>query len=184
MEQYSAAYPQPTYGTAPARMYPQRRPQELDRPAPVDTPTLNAGFQGEQFRVVPLDAPAGIHDTYTPLHRRNANRAQHQSSDQLATMSSTVSPHAVSVLSRLGTRFKDCSDKFGGDDGENWEYIFSSYMNCVTQWGVPEHAALRNVENILAGQARTYYKRKVQANPSFFKNLKELSVFMLSIFHG
>ena len=130
MEQYSAAYPQPTQGTTPARVHPQRCTQELVRPALVDTPTLDAGFQGDQFRVVPLGAPGGIHDTYTSLHRRNANRAQHQSSDQLTTMSSTVCPHAVSVLSRLGTRFKDRSDKFGGTMGKIGKNIQLLYELC------------------------------------------------------
>ena len=93
-------------------------------------------------------------------------------------------PYAVTVLSKLAQRFKDCAYKFGGEDGENWEDIHSTYMNCVVQWGVPEHAALRNIENIVAVQARTYYKRKVQAHPQYFRTCEEVNAFMLSTFHG
>lgn len=43
---------------------------------------------------------------------------------------------------------------------------------------------MRNIENILAGQARTYYKRKVQPDPQYFKSCEEVNEFMLSTFHG
>lgn len=95
-----------------------------------------------------------------------------------------VSTHAVNVLSKLATRFKDRSDKFGGDDGENWEDVYSTYINWVTQWGIPEHAALRNIENILAGEAKTYYKRRVQADPMAFTTCDEVNRFILATFHG
>ncbi|CAN8077282.1 unnamed protein product [Agarophyton chilense] len=57
-------------------------------------------------------------------------------------------------------------------------------MSCVLQWGMPEYAALRNIENILAGQAWTYFKRKVQSNPQFFRTCEEVIIFMMSTFHG
>lgn len=95
-----------------------------------------------------------------------------------------ISTHAVNVLSKLATRFKDRADKFGGDDGENWEDVYSTYLNCASQWRVPEHAALRNIEIILAGEAKTYSKRKVQANPNAFSCCEQVNQFILKTFHG
>ena len=88
------------------------------------------------------------------------------------------------MLSKLSTSFKDRSDKYGGDEGENWEDIYTSYMSCAFEWGVSEDAALRNIENILAGEARTYYKRKLKSDPAKFKYCEDVNKFILDTFHG
>ena len=79
----------------------------------------------------------------------------HRNAPSLARNGQPSWTQTVGVLSKLSTRFEDRSDKYGGDDGENWEDIYTSYMSCAFEWGVSEDAALRNIENILAGEART-----------------------------
>lgn len=67
---------------------------------------------------------------FVPLHRRNEHANQGVHRNQIPGPQG-VSPHAVALLSKLAQRFKDRADKVGGDDGENWEDIYSTYMNCV-----------------------------------------------------
>lgn len=85
-------------------------------------------------------------------------------------------------MKKLLTRFKDRSDKFGGVGGENWEGVYSSYVNSASQWGVLQHTALRNIDNIPAGEARTYSKQNVQANLNLFRCGEDVNKFTLDTF--
>lgn len=71
-----------------------------------------------------------------------------------------------------------------GEEGENWEDIYSTYIKCAEEWRVHEKAAFRNIENVLTGEAKTYYKRKMKADPSVFKCCSDVYRFIKDTFHG
>nr|AHF58602.1 polyprotein [Chondrus crispus] len=177
---------------------PGLRPREETLPQVLENRFLGHGHDagGE------IDAQTRRHNQYTPgpeNHAANAPYTQgprdqstvpsrwnsrEDSRNNVGQQEGPLSAHAISVLSRLATRFKDRADKYAGNEGENWEDVYSSYINCADQWGVPEGAALRNIETILHGEAKTYYKRKVQANPNYFQTCDEVNKFILDTFHG
>lgn len=132
------------------------------------TPTSETGYQTTRKEPQTVQHTNPNQSKWTERRTRFAQNTDFQQTGNMRINPSHilrltgVSPHAINVLRKLTNRFKDRSDKFGGDDGEIWEDVYSSYLNCVTQWGVPDHAVLRNIESILGGQAKTYYNRKYQ----------------------
>lgn len=59
-----------------------------------------------------------------------------------------------------------------------------TYINCASERGIHEDAAFRNIENILAGESKTYYKRKVKADPRVFRCCEDVRRFISDTFHG
>lgn len=128
---------------------------------------------------------AGDHRTQRLPYRHTPARQKGRRNENVeGQQANGISTYVVSVLSKLATRFKDRTDKYAGDDGENWKDVYSSYANCAEQWGVPEAAALRNIEIILSGEAKTYCKSKVQGNRNSFRSCNDVNKFILETFRG